>query len=37
MRFTQQEKYEIIRLIDGSDLSANRTLKVLACRYPQSS
>ena len=29
MRFTQQEKYEIIRLVDGSDLSANRTLKEL--------
>lgn len=27
MRFTQQEKYEIIQLIDGSDLSANRILK----------
>jgi len=29
MRFSQEEKYEIIRLIDGSDLSANRTLKEL--------
>ena len=29
MRFTQQEKYEIIKLVDGSDLSANRTLKEL--------
>jgi transposase InsO family protein len=29
MRFTQQEKYEIIMLVDGSDLSANRTLKEL--------
>jgi transposase InsO family protein len=29
MRFSQQEKYEIIRLVDGSDLSANRTLKEL--------
>jgi transposase InsO family protein len=29
MRFTQQEKYEIIQLVDGSDLSANRTLKEL--------
>lgn len=29
MRFTQEEKYEIIRLVDGSDLSANRTLKEL--------
>lgn len=27
IRFSQQEKYEIIRLVDGSDLSANRTLK----------
>ena len=27
MQFTQQEKYEIIKLVDGSDLSANRTLK----------
>jgi putative transposase len=27
MRFSQQEKYEIIKLVDGSDLSANRTLK----------
>lgn len=23
MRFTQSEKYEIIKLVDGSDLSAN--------------
>jgi len=29
MRFTQEEKYEIIRLVDGSDLSANRTLQEL--------
>jgi transposase len=29
MRISQQEKYEIIRLVDGSDLSANRTLKEL--------
>jgi putative transposase len=29
MRLTQEEKYEIIRLVDGSDLSANRTLKQL--------
>lgn len=29
MRFTQQEKYEIISLVDNSDLSANRTLKEL--------
>lgn len=29
MRFSQQEKLEIIRLVDGSDLSANRTLKEL--------
>jgi putative transposase len=29
MRFTQQEKHEIIKLVDGSDLSANRTLKEL--------
>jgi transposase InsO family protein len=29
MRFTQEEKYEIIRMVDGSDLSANRTLKEL--------
>jgi putative transposase len=29
MRFSQQEKYEIIRLVDGSDLSTNRTLKEL--------
>jgi putative transposase len=29
MRFSQQEKYEIIQLVDGSDLSANRTLKEL--------
>jgi len=29
MRFSQQEKYEIIKLVDGSDLSANRTLKEL--------
>jgi putative transposase len=27
MRFSQQEKYEIIKLVDGSDLSVNRTLK----------
>jgi putative transposase len=29
MRFTQEEKHEIILLVDGSDLSANRTLKEL--------
>ena len=29
MRFSQQEKYEIIRLVDASDLSDNRTLKEL--------
>ena len=29
MRFSQQEKYEIIRLVTGSDLSVNRTLKEL--------
>lgn len=29
MRYSQEEKYEIIRLIDGSDLSANRTLQEL--------
>lgn len=29
MRFTQQEKFEIIRLVDGSDLGVNRTLKDL--------
>ncbi len=29
MRFSQQEKYAIIRLVDGSDLSANRTLMEL--------
>jgi Transposase and inactivated derivatives len=27
MRFTQQEKYEIIKLVEGSDLSINKTLK----------
>jgi transposase InsO family protein len=29
MRFTQQEKMEIINLVDNSDLSTNRTLKEL--------
>ena len=29
MRFTQQEKYEIIQLVEGSDLGANRTLREL--------
>jgi transposase InsO family protein len=29
MRFTQEEKHEIILLVDGSDLSINRTLKEL--------
>jgi len=29
MRFSQQEKMEIINLVDNSDLSANRTLKEL--------
>lgn len=29
MRFSQQEKHEIIQLVDGSDLSTNRTLKEL--------
>ncbi len=27
IRFTQREKYEIIRMVTRSDLSANRTLK----------
>lgn len=30
MRFNQDEKYEIIRLVEGSDLSVNRTLKELS-------
>ena len=29
MRFTQQEKFEVIRLIEDSDLGVNRTLKEL--------
>jgi predicted DNA-binding protein (UPF0251 family) len=29
MRFSQQEKMEIIRLVDGSDLGVTRTLKEL--------
>lgn len=29
MRFSQQEKYEIIQLVDGSDRSTNQTLKEL--------
>ena len=29
MRFSQQEKYDIIQMVDRSDLSANRTLKEL--------
>jgi len=29
MRFDQQEKYEIIRLVEGSELGVNRTLKEL--------
>ena len=29
MRFTQQEKYEIIQLVEGSDLGPNRTLREL--------
>jgi putative transposase len=29
MRFTQQEKYEIIQLVEGSDLGSNRTLREL--------
>jgi putative transposase len=29
MRFTQSEKIEIIKLVDGSNISANRTLKEL--------
>lgn len=29
MRFSQEEKYEIIRLVEGSDLGVNRTLKEL--------
>ena len=29
MRFSLQEKYDIIRLVDRSDLSVNRTLKEL--------
>ncbi len=27
MRFTQQEKYEIIRLVETSEIGVNRTLK----------
>jgi len=30
MRFSQQEKHEIIRLVEGSDLSTNRTIRKLA-------
>ena len=29
MRFTQEEKYEIIRLVETSDLGVNRTLQEL--------
>lgn len=29
MRFSQEEKYEIIRLVEESDLGVNRTLKKL--------
>ena len=29
MRFTQQEKYELIRLVEDSELGVNRTLKKL--------
>ncbi|MDB2657556.1 hypothetical protein N9Y60_05800 [Crocinitomicaceae bacterium] len=29
MRFSQEEKYEIIRLVEDSDLGVNRTLKEL--------
>ena len=29
MRFTQQEKYEIIQLVEGSELGPNRTLREL--------
>lgn len=29
MRFTQSEKYEIIRMVDGSEVSANKTIKEL--------
>ena len=29
MRFTQDEKHEIIRMVTRSDLSVNRTLKEL--------
>lgn len=29
MRFTQQDKHAIIRLVERSDLSTNRTLKEL--------
>jgi putative transposase len=29
MRYTQEEKMEIIRLVDGSDIGVNRTLKQL--------
>ena len=34
MRFSQQEKHDIIRMVDGSDLSANRTLKELGLVLP---
>jgi hypothetical protein len=29
MRFTQQEKYEIIQIVEGSEIGVNRTLKEL--------
>lgn len=29
MRFTQQEKMEIIRIVEGSELGVNRALKQL--------
>lgn len=32
MRFTQDEKYEIIRLVEDSELGVNRTLQELNIR-----
>jgi transposase-like protein len=29
MRFSQKEKYEIIQIVEGSELGVNRTLKEL--------
>ena len=36
MRFTQAEKYEIIQIVEGSQIGCNRTLKELGINKSES-